>query len=775
MDVVALPNFDVKILLACTLPLCDAAQQLRSHCPDAGIKENVSCFFYRDINFVEQQGFRMVNFTSASMRKVATLTHQVDWPWVAAALCTFVLLGSLARWLCTVLPDPRHATYEALRQVERDLEITEQMKTRMRILAETVMLAIDLALDLKVGVYYCSQKLWLFGPVALAIPGLAGLACFGYKRWNWRQATPDANQRMAQRTQYYFQKLDAKGHAKPNLLVMLRHVFQLEAFATAYQAYQKPELYERDWLVERTFNGALEAFPQCLLQTYTLLCLEQEDMLKDPMDTATQLVSIAFSCYGITTALQHMSFSLLPEESISPLPLGFAGWQLQLLQFMDVASRLLTWATLGAAWRTPSAAIDENCEFGLPILMALELIGVVGLLHASLRWTSSFSSEAILSAAIAYLTMPMLVFNASYANMSKLQGSLCFWRAVETFTCLCFVWYRGHAVSEPDGLLLAFMACSVFTHIVVHATVMYDRAMRFQHGRPVLPAIHAAQFTEAHWACALNNLQLLQDSGPEALCARARHGWVPAHVAAWSGNEALLRLLHNMVPESLSARTDHDWVPAEVAALNSHEAALRLRYDLVADHQDWTPAHLAAHCGHEATLKLLHDLVPVSLSTRTRRGWVPAHLAALHGHGDVLRLLHDLVPETFSSKDNDDWVPAHLAAQNGHTASLGFMYLLVPESLSARTNRDWVPAHVAALNGHGAALRLLYDLVPATLSAKTHHDSVAAHLAALNGHKDWVTPNKIQNKNTSGPKAAATPTESRNALVCGLGLRAYRV
>ena len=57
---------------------------------------------------------------------------------------------------------------------------------KIQILVDVVLLVIDIVLDIKVGVYYCSQGLWLFGPLALVIPGLAGLICFVYKRWSWR-------------------------------------------------------------------------------------------------------------------------------------------------------------------------------------------------------------------------------------------------------------------------------------------------------------------------------------------------------------------------------------------------------------------------------------------------------------------------------------------------------------------------------------------------------------------------------------------------------------
>ena len=311
------------------------------------------------MDFVQQQGLQVVNFTTSSIKTLAKLAHELDWAWTACVLCAVALLCGLLYVLCGRLPDPRRAAYAALRQVEEDWEVTAAAKAEIQILVDVVLLVIDIVLDIKVGVYYCSQGLWLFGPLALVIPGLAGLICFVYKRWSWR---------LGKDADCMLRSVDDRGRAKPGLLVLLRQVFQVEALATAYQAHEDPEQHGREWLVERAFNGVLEAFPQCLLQTYTLMCLEQEGLLKDPVDTGFQAVSIAFSCYSMAKALGHMSFDLLPQKAVPPLSAGLAGWQLQLLQFADVASRLLCWVCLGAAVRTPSDSMHENSQFALPAL-----------------------------------------------------------------------------------------------------------------------------------------------------------------------------------------------------------------------------------------------------------------------------------------------------------------------------------------------------------------------------------------------------------------------
>ena len=713
---------------ACAFLLCDAAKQLRSHCPDTGNKANVSCFFYQDVDFVQQQGLRVANFTATSAQKLASLAHEVDWPWLVAG-CASILVPGLLYWVCKMLLE---AGFEALHQMEEDWEITAETKSRIWILLDAVLLMVDVALDIKVGIFYCSQGLWLFGPLALAIPGLAGLACFAYKRWNWTQTNVDTN------FQYWMQNLDEKGRTKPGLLVLLRQVFQCEALATAYQTYQNPQLYENDWLVERSFNGVVEAFPQCLLQTYTLLCLEQAGLQTDPVDAATQVASIVLSCYSIAKALGHMSFKLLPERAISPLPEGLTNGQLQLLQFADVSSRLLSWAALGAALRTPGAAVNQNNQFVLPTLMILELLAVAWLLRASLQWKSSLSPDAILSVAIAYLSTPMVVFNGdSHKAMHTLQGVLCCWRAVELFCCVCFVWYRGHAINEPHVLLFVLMTYSVVAYLAVLATVLYDRIMRAQRGRPVLPTVWEAEFTVAHWACTFNNLQLLKRCGSETLRNRNIHGWVPAHSAAFNGHEAALEILHDLAPDILSAKDVVGAVPAHYAAWNGHEAALELLHDLAPDtlsakdSDGAVPAHYAAWNGHEAALELLHDLAPDTLSAKDNDGAVPAHYAGQ----EAVQILHDLVPETLFAKDSRGLLPAHHAASNGHEAALEILHELVPETLFAKDSSGRLPAHHAAGSGQEAALEILHDQVPETLFAKDNRGRLPTHIAAETGQE----------------------------------------
>ncbi|CAE7258892.1 ANKRD44 [Symbiodinium sp. CCMP2592] len=561
------------------------------------------------------------------------------------------------------------------------------------------MMAVDVALDIKVGVYYCSQGLWLFGPMALTIPALAGLACFAYKRWMWERDYDDDN--------YYNKNLDEAGRPKPGLLTLLRQVFQLEFLTTAYQRYQNPELHQRGWLIDQAFNGVLEGFPQCLLQTYVLLCLEQEAVHTDSVDTGIQVVSIAFSCYSMAKALGNISFTLLQIEPVLPVPSGLSGWQLLFLQVADVASRLLCWCTLGAALRNPSADIHENGQLVLPILMTVEFVAVACLLRASLDWTCLNASEsaaiAVLSMTVAYLSTPMLIFVATFTDMLRVQALLCCLRGFEVLVCLCIVWYRVHAVNQPHTLLLSFTIGSMAAYFAVFVTVVFDRFMRLQRGRPVLPSAHGGQFNEAHWACAFNNLELLKSCGSDSLSEKTIEGWTPAHLAAENGHEAALHLVYVLAPETLSAQ----------------------------DNKGTVPAHWAAVSGHEAVLRLLNEIAPETLSAKDNEGHVPAHAAAFHGQEGTLRLLDELAPETLSAKDNDGRVLAHCAAAFGGEATLRFLHEIAPETLSAKDNNGGVPAHVAARFGHGNTLRLLDELAPQTLSAKDNDGIVPAYEAAF--------------------------------------------
>ena len=125
--------------LACALLLCDAAK----HCPDGGIQENIRCFFYQDVDFAEQQVFRAVNFTTASVQSIASKAHQVDWPWWMAAACACILLPLRLYWLCGTLRSHNDLAYEELQQEEGNSCCASESdcgisatKTRARVLLE---------------------------------------------------------------------------------------------------------------------------------------------------------------------------------------------------------------------------------------------------------------------------------------------------------------------------------------------------------------------------------------------------------------------------------------------------------------------------------------------------------------------------------------------------------------------------------------------------------------------------------------------------------------
>lgn len=84
-----------------------------------------------------------------------------------------------------------------------DVGITEEMKQAATSLFDLTMQALDIALDVKVGVSFCLQGMMLFGPLLLIIPGASGFMCFIYKRWSWELAPYDHTDAAGKKTDFF--------------------------------------------------------------------------------------------------------------------------------------------------------------------------------------------------------------------------------------------------------------------------------------------------------------------------------------------------------------------------------------------------------------------------------------------------------------------------------------------------------------------------------------------------------------------------------------------
>ena len=548
-------------------------------------------------------------------------------------------------------------------------------------------------------------------------------------------------------------------------------MLQVEAFLTAYAAYKEPQKYEREWQVETAFNGVVEGFPSALLQTYTLFCMEHSNSLPGPFATFINVASILFSSHSMGKALNVISLELLPKTKVEPPPGGLTTTQLKVLQSLDVFARIGVLAAIGISLR-PEADMTVSSQFYLPPLMLLELLVVWTMSKWYFRWPSFFAADSILFTVIEYLSVPMPVATGvSLQQRLRIQVCTITWRAIELAGGSILLWYNIHTNPQKPHLYVASFtfvgACAFCTVVTI---ILVDRRLRFL-GEPLLPAANSKGYSKIHWACALNNqdllrkiqynesdseksfahvaaehgqievLQIFQEKVPETLNVADGNGRLPAHWAARNGHEGVLQFLHKVAPQTLESATGDGKLPAHLAALNGHEGVLQFLHQVVphtlnvADGKGKLPAHWAAFNGHEGVLQFLHQVAPETLESATGDGWLPAHGAALNGHEGALQFLHKVVPQTLNVADGNGWLPAHWAALNGHEGVLQFLHQVVPHTLNVADGDGKLPAHLAAFNGHEGVLQFLHKVAPQTLESATGDGKLPAHAAAGNGHE----------------------------------------
>ena len=289
---------------------------------------------------------------------------------------------------------------------------------------------------------------------------------------------------------------------------------------------------------------------------------------------------------------------VLPVQS-SPMQMP----QLTLLLICDVSARVFCFAAFGLCFR-PAVRMSENRQFALPLLMLAELAVVVWLTTRFLnkRWFHSVENtrDAVLSTTISYFTIPALALHTQsndavvdFSGMMKLQRVISYGRAAELFVTLCLVWYHCHIQVYPSRVYIRIFALwSLLGLACVLITRAYDRASRHE-GRPILPAVGSQGFSPAHWACALDNVDLLRklDEKEDVMDAPDENFRHPVHIAALYGREDALRVLHKVNATCIMAK----------------------------DQAGWTPAHCAAHIGHEKVLELLLSWTQSAFRSRMKR------------------------------------------------------------------------------------------------------------------------------------------------------------
>ena len=754
-----------------------SASSLRSTCSKKLSVEQLKCFLGDDASFWQDQSHHILSLLTLSKDFLVKIC-EVLWEQlqdklvcIVGVLLTMFLLGYLLYRCCSHAVD---SGYRTLMNVQDDLGIDELFKVRVGILQGAIFMAIDVTLDNVNGIIYCWRGFKVFGPLTLAIPVVSGFCCFLYKRNSWALAPWDHKDPTGKETYFHYQKRDRNGHLKPSLKNAILQMLQVEAFLTAYAAYKDPEKYEREWQVETAFNGVVEGFPSALLQMYTLFCMEHSHSLPGPFATFITITSILFSSYSMGKALNVISLELLPGTKVEPPPGGLTTTKLKVLQSLDVFARIGVLAAIGISLR-PEADMTVSSQFYLPPLMLLELLVAWTMSKWYFGWPSFFAADAILFTVIEYLSVPMPVATGvSLQQRLRIQVCTITWRAIELGGGSILVWYNIHTNPQKPHLYVAsFTIVGACAFSVAVTIILVDRRLRFL-GKPLLPAANSRGYSKIHWACALNNqdllrkipyselrksdseksfahvaaehgqievLQFLHEVVPETLKAADGNGKLPAHLAALNGHEGVLQFLHKVAPQTLESATGNGVLPAHFAAYNGHEGVLQFLHQVVpetlgaAAGNGKLPAHWAAQNGHEEVLQFLHKVAPQTLESATGDGGLPAHFAARNGHEGVLQFLHKVVPQTLESAAGNGTLPAHLAAMNGHEGVLQFLHKVAPQTLESADGNGWLPAHLAAHNGHEGVLQFLHKVVPQTLETAAGNGKLPAHLAAENGHE----------------------------------------
>ncbi|CAJ1414618.1 unnamed protein product [Effrenium voratum] len=627
----------------------------------------------------------------------------------------------------------------------------KEQAAKCKIQMQAFLYAADMVMDVKVGIEFCTRGMFWFGFVLLAIPVVSGLLCFLYKFKSWELAPYD-HEENGRETKFFYEKRNILGQKRPGIDSMLLQMLQLEGLVTAKLAYYDPRFRE-SWKIERAFNGLVESFPSCLIQAYTLLCMAQLGHLDEVWNTIWQVFSIMLSCHSMAAAVKLVSFRLLPGYQVLPVqssPMQMP--QLTLLLICDVSARVFCFAAFGLCFR-PAVRMSENRQFALPLLMLAELAVVVWLTTRFLnkRWFHSVENtrDAVLSTTISYFTIPALALHTQsndavvdFSGMMKLQRVMSYGRAAELFVTLCLVWYHCHIQVYASRVYIRIFALwSLLGLACVLITRAFDRASRHE-GRPILPAVGSQGFSPAHWACALDNVDLLRklDEKEDVMDAPDENFRHPVHIAALYGREDALRVLHKVNATCIMAKDQAGWTPAHCAAHIGHEKVLELLFVLdpkciqEPDEKGRTPAHCAAQSGHAAVLTLLHRLAPGSLAVKATNGAVPAHMAAARGQVEVLDVIKELCVDSLNKVNKKGALCAHKAAHHGHVKVLELLHDTHPESLKARNHHGKTPAHNAAHNGHEEVLCRLHAWVPTTLSAQDKDGTVPAHWPAHNGN-----------------------------------------
>ena len=276
---------------------------------------------------------------------------------------------------------------------------------------------------------------------------------------------------------------------------------------------------------------------------------------------------------------------------------------------------------------------------------------------------------------------------------------------------------RPEAVQEKDAWGKTPFACACA------AVTEYVDEDRHQHMTAVLELLmdpttmieaDRAGMLPLHIACAagmnVENVELLLDEYPEAICTPDHMGRLPCHAACTNPRITVecLDVLVSAFPEALRTFDKMGSLPLHIAIqrklpvaailflIEAEEGAVRTREGTT----QMYPLHLAARSGADpAILERLADIYPKAIASVDTNGNTIFHLACMQRQltVDLAELLLGRCSYDAIRKVNEDQsLPLHLAAQ--YRASLPVLQLLIdhyPEALLCQDKQGNIPLHKA--------------------------------------------------------------------------------
>jgi ankyrin repeat protein len=276
---------------------------------------------------------------------------------------------------------------------------------------------------------------------------------------------------------------------------------------------------------------------------------------------------------------------------------------------------------------------------------------------------------------------------------------------------------RPEALHEKDawGKTPFACACAAVTeymdedscqHMTAVLELLMDTSTIMEADRAGMLPLHIACTASMN----LENLELLLDEYPEAICTPDHNGRLPCHAASTNSRVTVecMDVLVSAFPEALRTFDKMGALPLHIAIqrklprevilflIETEEGAVRTREGST----QMYPLHLASRAGADPLiLERLADIYPKAIASVDAKGNTIFHLACMQRQltVDLAELLLDRCSYDAIRKVNEDQsLPLHLAAQ--YRASLPVLQLLIdhyPEALLCKDKDGNVPLHKA--------------------------------------------------------------------------------